>query len=129
MDMRKKGMLSSADEYQDLYDTATDNIRWYDVKNEERMFHSSDKADAFNMDVYIGFMGDDPEWKVGGTIKRYDPSATMQRMKTPTLICVGRFDRVAMPSIAGEIHRLIADSSLVIFEKSSHSPWVEETDL
>jgi proline iminopeptidase len=90
------------------------------------MFRSHDPADDFNLDVYLGFMGTDPEWKVGGTMKGYDPSPLMRRMTTPTLICVGRFDRVAMPSIASEINRLIRGSRLVVFEKSSHRPWIEE---
>ena len=128
MEMRRKGMLSSVDEYQDLYGTATRDFYWYDVANASKMFRSGDSADGFNSEIYFGMIGSDPEWKVGGTMKGYDPSKAMRQMKTPTLIIVGRADRVAPPSISAQIRDLIPNSRLEYFDKSGHRPWVEEPD-
>lgn len=126
--MRQGGMLTSADSYQDTYGSAIGNIYWYDPSNQQKMFRSGDPVDGFNVDVYTSVIGDDPEWLVGGSMKGYDPSRAMQRMTTPTLICVGRFDRVALPAVALEMNRLIPDSRLVVFEESGHRPWVEEPE-
>ncbi|MBI1755826.1 MAG: alpha/beta hydrolase, partial [Fimbriimonas ginsengisoli] len=55
----------------------------------------------------------------------------MKNLRVPVLICVGRWDRVAIPKASWEIKQLLPaeTSHLRIFEKSGHRPWVEETDL
>ena len=92
--------------------------------------HFPGKADAENNDVYLAMIGDDPEWRVGGTMKNYDPRARMRTLHVPTLVCVGRYDRVALPKIAYEMKNLLpaATSTLAIFNESGHRPWVEETN-
>ena len=93
------------------------------------MFRSGDKVDGLNNAIYFAMVGDDPEWRVGGTMKGYDPRPKMKNLTVPTLICVGRFDRVALPEIAQEIKDdLPAHSSqLAVFEHSGHYPWIEES--
>ena len=44
----------------------------------------------------------------------------------PTLVAVGRHDWICPVDQAEEIHRLVAHSRLAIFERSGHSPQVEE---
>ncbi len=44
------------------------------------MYHSGDKADGLNFDIYFAMIGDDPEWKVGGTMKGYDPRPRMKNL-------------------------------------------------
>ncbi|MBC8101229.1 MAG: alpha/beta fold hydrolase [Cytophagales bacterium] len=130
MALRKTGVKSSAAEYGEIYSTPTDDLYWYDTTNAARMFRANDPpGTGFNNAVYLAMLGDDPEWKVGGTMKAYDPRPRMKTLAgLPTLICVGRSDRVATPGIAWELNRLIPASRLVIFEKSGHRPWVEESD-
>jgi len=130
MQLRKHGVKSGADEYGDLYGKTELDIYWRDPDMESQLYRSGDKADASNSDVYLSFIGDDPEWQVGGTMKRYDPRSRMQSLAVPTLVCVGRYDRVGTPKIAGEIKAALpaASSRLVVFERSGHRPWVEETD-
>ncbi len=48
-------------------------------------------------------------------------------LKMPTLIITGRFDRVAMPKYALEFKRYAPQAQFVMFEKSGHFPFVEET--
>ena len=130
MALRRRGVKTGADAYESLYGDATDDLYWYNPENAAKMYHSGDKADRLNFDVYLAMIGDDPEWTVGGTMKGYDPRPGMKTLTVPTLICVGRFDRVSQPVIAQEIKNALPPQSarLVVFERSGHRPWVEETD-
>jgi proline iminopeptidase len=130
MQLRTRGVKSSADEYGELYGKTELDIYWRDPDMESKLYQSGDKADASNSDVYLSFIGDDPEWQVGGSMKRYDPRSRMQSLTVPTLVCVGRYDRVGTPKIASEIKAALpaASSKLLVFERSGHRPWVEETD-
>ena len=131
MALRRQGVKTGTEAYEDLYGTATDDLYWYNPENAVKMYHSGDKADRINLDVYLAMIGDDPEWTVGGTMKGYDPRRRMKTLFVPTLICVGRFDRVALPKVAQEMKEALPPQSsrLIVFEHSGHRPWVEETDL
>jgi len=59
---------------------------------------------------------------------RYDIRAELGRIACPTLVAVGRHDYICPVDQAEEIHRLIPHSELAVFEKSGHSPQVEERD-
>ncbi len=129
--LRKKGVKTGDGDYEDLYGPTVDDLYWFNPDNAAKLFHSGDKADGLNFDVYLAMLGDDPEWKVGGTLRGYDPRPAMKSLTVPTLICVGRFDRVACPFIAQQIKDALpaASSRLVFFERSGHRPWLEEPDL
>lgn len=129
LDLRKKGVMSNADEYGDLYGSAFADLYFYDPAAGGKLFRSGMKEDGFNPDVYTGMIGDDPEWKVGGTMKKFDPRTKMKGFKMPVLICVGRYDRVAVPKVSQEMNDLIPGSKIAYFDKSGHRPWLEETDL
>ncbi|AIY39469.1 Alpha/beta hydrolase fold [Collimonas arenae] len=130
MQMRARGVKSGAPEYGDLYGETELDIYWRDPDMESKLYRSDDPADGSNSNVYLSFIGDDPEWQVGGTMKGYDPSPRMKNLTVPTLVFVGRYDRVGTPKIAGEIKAALpaASSKLVVFERSGHRPWVEESD-
>jgi proline iminopeptidase len=59
---------------------------------------------------------------------RYDCRPELARIVAPTLIAVGRHDWICPVDQAEEIHRLVARSRLAIFERSGHSPQVEERE-
>jgi proline iminopeptidase len=59
----------------------------------------------------------------------YDVKPALPDLTCPTLVTVGRRDWVTPVSSAQAIASLIPDSKLVIFEKSGHSPQIEEFDL
>lgn len=56
----------------------------------------------------------------------YDCRAELPRIACPTLVVVGRHDWICPVDQAEEIHRLVPGSELAIFERSGHSPQVEE---
>jgi proline iminopeptidase len=128
--MRKKGIKTGSDQYENLYGSTVGDLYWYNPDNESKLFHSGDPLDGLNGDVYLAMIGDSPEWSVTGTMRGYDPTKLMKSCTIPTLICVGRYDRVATPQIAQMIKDALptSTSQLVVFEKSGHRPWIEQSD-
>lgn len=59
----------------------------------------------------------------------YDLKPLLPTVPCPTLVTVGRADWVTTVESSETIASLIPNSKLVIFEKSGHSPQVEEFDL
>lgn len=58
----------------------------------------------------------------------YDVRDRLKDIKVPVLITVGRYDWITPPVASEEIHSLLPNSELVIFENSGHSPQIEEND-
>ena len=68
-------------------------------------------------------------WAFTENMPRYDLKDQLPGITCPTLITVGRHDWITPVECSEKIHELIPDSQLVVFEKSGHSPQVEEADL
>lgn len=69
------------------------------------------------------------EFTIIGTIKDWDITDQLHKIKIPTLVTVGKYDEVT-PNVAELIHKNIEGSRLKVFEKSSHlTMWEEERDL
>jgi proline iminopeptidase len=62
-------------------------------------------------------------------LPHYDLKPQLPSVSVPTLITVGRTDWITPVSCSQTIADLIPDSELVIFEKSGHSPQIEEAEL
>jgi proline iminopeptidase len=89
--------------------------------------------DAFNRAVagmgkesYEAMWGPN-EFTTTGVLKDFDRSARLGELKLPMLFLAGRYDE-ATPESAAYYRSLAPGSELVIFEKSSHMPQLEETD-
>jgi len=61
-------------------------------------------------------------------MKHYDLKPHLPSIRVPTLIIVGRHDWITPVECSEEIHRLIPNSRLEIFENSGHSPQLEEPE-
>lgn len=61
-------------------------------------------------------------------IHTYDLKAALPSITCPTLVTVGRTDWITPVECSEVIARLVPDSRLVIFEKSGHSPQIEEAE-
>jgi len=59
---------------------------------------------------------------------RYDARPELGRIRCPALVLVGRHDWIRPVPQAEEIQRSVAGARLVVFERSGHSPHVEERD-
>jgi proline iminopeptidase len=77
-------------------------------------------------EVYLMMNGPN-EFTISGTIKSYDRTSRLAEIKSPTLFICGRYDE-ASPEATEIYHRALPGSEMVIFEKSSHTPFLEETD-
>jgi proline iminopeptidase len=61
-------------------------------------------------------------------VRDYNLTARLGSVTAPTLIIVGREDVFTPPSQAERIHKGIPGPELLVFEKSGHSPYVEEPE-
>jgi proline iminopeptidase len=59
----------------------------------------------------------------------YDIKQQLPRITCPTLVTVGRSDWITPVESSRTIVELIPDARLVVFEKSGHSPQIEEAEL
>jgi proline iminopeptidase len=64
----------------------------------------------------------------GGFLQTFDLRPELASITAPTLILAGRHDWICPPEFSEEINRLIAGSELRVFEESSHSIRVDETE-
>ncbi|MEV6923332.1 alpha/beta hydrolase [Dactylosporangium sp. NPDC051485] len=62
-------------------------------------------------------------------IPAYDIKSQLHRITCPTLVTVGRDDWITPVASSKVIASLIPNARLVVFEKSGHSPQVEEAEL
>ena len=59
---------------------------------------------------------------------RYDCRPELARIACPALVAVGRHDWICPVDQSEEIHRLVPHATLAVFERSGHSPHVEERE-
>ena len=62
-----------------------------------------------------------------GRLKDWDVRHRLGEIQVPTLITSGRYDE-STPALNETLHRGIAGSEWVIFEHSSHTAHIEETE-
>jgi proline-specific peptidase len=77
-------------------------------------------------DVYHAMQGPN-EWTTTGALKGWDTRDRLHEIDVPTLVIRGRYDMCTEP-IAAELVKGIQGARLEIFEKSSHTPVLEESD-
>lgn len=62
------------------------------------------------------------------SVPRFDVRSRLCEVDAPTLVAVGRHDPICPVEESEEIHRLVKDSELAIFEKSGHNPPADEPE-
>ena len=77
-------------------------------------------------DVYRAMQGPN-EWTTTGALKGWDTRDRLQEIDMPTLVVRGRYDMCTEP-IAAELVNGIKGAREVVFEASSHTPALEESD-
>ncbi len=80
--------------------------------------------DQISVPVY-GHMNGPNEFTIVGTIRDWDVSGQLSRIRVPTLVTGGRYDEVS-PAVARQIADGIPGAELATFEKSAHLPFWEE---
>jgi L-proline amide hydrolase len=77
-------------------------------------------------DVYLAMQGPN-EWTMTGALKGWDTRDRLDEIDLPTLVVRGRYDMCTEP-IAAELVNGIEGAREVVFEESSHTPALEESD-
>lgn len=62
-------------------------------------------------------------------IQIFDVTKKLTLISTPTLIMCGKYDVQCPLTYSIEMNELIPDSRLVVFNKSNHYPFLEESDI
>ncbi len=89
-----------------------------------------DPAAAGNMswDLYREMWGSHGEFVVDGNLKSVEYTERLASIKVPTLILVGDHDECD-PSLAEAMHARIAGSKIVVFPKTGHMTFIDQTGL
>jgi proline iminopeptidase len=90
------------------------------------LFYDPEHRDAFLAAVTSYRYSSDVNRALNSDLARFDLGPELLKFHLPTLVISGRFDANVAPSTANSIHRAIAGSRFVIFEKSGHLPFFEE---
>ena len=117
-------MRSLADEYQELFDEVLERLEWAEPERRPRL--GGDDADAPNVEVYAGVVGDDPEWEVTGTMAGFDPG--LSAVSAPTLVVSGRWDGLTSPALAAQAAAALPNARLEVLERCAHRPWAERPE-
>jgi proline iminopeptidase len=129
--LRANKVKSTDNRYSKLLSVGSD-MYWYDLKKRKTMrkVRTGDKRDGSNMQVYFDIIGDDPEWQVNGTLSGLQVESKLKAFNVPTLIIGGRHDKITTPEIVHRLYSMMPKNiaTKVMFEKSGHWPWVEETE-
>ncbi|PZA06321.1 MULTISPECIES: alpha/beta fold hydrolase [unclassified Meiothermus] len=65
-------------------------------------------------------------WAFSRNQPHYDLTSRLSEIRVPVLVTVGRHDWITPLEASQELHRLLPNSELVVFEHSGHSPHMEE---
>ena len=79
-----------------------------------------------NKDVYEAMWGPN-EWTITGALDGWDVRARLPELKVPTLVLRGAHD-LSTPAISKTLLDGIPHAREVVFEESSHTPVIEETE-
>ena len=114
-----------APEYEAALDAA---YREHVCRTEEYPSPVRSTFERINQDVY-GLMWGPNEYVLLDTarLRGWDVRDRLPEIETPTLVLSGEHDEIA-PDIARDIADRVPDSSLHVFEESSHMPFWEEPD-
>ena len=126
--LRARGVVASAQEMQQAYlDQFLTMMGLFYFHDPLRVQDIVFTEDTFNPAVYYQLVGPDADFVIGGDIAPLDFGDAMSTTTMPLLILAGRFDGVVFPTLVREFLRYRRDAEWVVFERSGHFPFMEET--
>jgi len=106
---------------QDLKERWAEIIPLYDFNYDPVKSNAAVEAGIYRHEAH--------NWCFLYNMPNYDLRPQLPSVTCPTLVTVGRTDWVTPVSYAETIADLVPNAKLVVFEKSGHSPQIEEFDL
>lgn len=126
MIIRRQGMHSSSAAHQRLYAKVHPGTFYYFDASNIKGFPTD--SVSFNPDVYYTIAGDDADFLIAGDMGEIDFRPRLKELSMPVLVLAGRFDRVALPKFSVQFKEYAPQAAFVMFEKSGHEPFIEETE-
>lgn len=123
--LRDKGFVSSSPEHQEAYALPSSLLYYYDGTNASKVRRDSL---IINTEVYYTLVGFDGDFIIGGDVSKLDFRQDLKNLNMPVLIIEGRYDRVAIPKWSVKFKEYAPQAEFVMFEKSGHAPYIEETE-
>jgi proline iminopeptidase len=122
--LRDQGFVSSSPEHQEAYALPSSLLYYYDGTNASKVRRDSL---IMNTEVYYTLVGFDGDFIIGGDVSKLDFRQDLKNLNMPVLIIEGRYDRVAIPKWSVKFKEYAPQAEFVMFEKSGHAPYIEET--
>lgn len=127
--LRAKGYLASSPELQQAYLGYIDRmLELFYVYNPDSAKQIPWNEHNFNPDVYYGTIGADADFRIASPLAESDYSTALNAMPAPLLVMVGRRDGVVLPRLARHFVAAVPKTQFLVFEKSGHYPFMEETN-
>jgi len=124
--VREQGVVSGDKIHQDIYSCVPYGFLYaYNPENFNRI-NRKPYPNFNNTKLYYQMVGRDGDFIVESDIGTFDYRKQLKDLKMPILIYAGRYDRVAVPWMEVEYKEYCPQAKFVMFEKSGHSPQVEE---
>jgi proline iminopeptidase len=92
------------------------------------LFYAPEKREAFLAQASAFVYKPEINQTLNTDLHRFDLGPELPKFRFPTLVVTGRYDINVAPSVAYKIHRAIPGSRFLVFEKSGHLPFFEESD-
>jgi proline iminopeptidase len=123
--VRAQGLSTCTKQYRDANNVPSPLLYFYSGPNANKLRESGGTE---NNDVYCAIAGDDADFLISGSIGKLDFRPDLNKLPMPILILAGRYDRVSIPHWSLQYKRYIPQGQFVMFERSGHFPFVEETE-
>ena len=123
--LRAKGVKSTAPEMMQVSPDLFALLFFYQRDNAGTLVPPSDST--LNSDISISIMGKDMDFELSGEAANFDWHAGLKSLRLPILILNGRADLVVTPRQAEQLAKAAPGAKLVIFERSGHFSFAEET--
>jgi proline iminopeptidase len=127
--LRQQGLIESDPRMQAAYfDRFLEQFALFFFHDHARAKQIVFDETTFNTEEYFAICGADCDFRVGSVMAALDFREAIARLSFPVLVLSGRADGIVRPMFADEYGRAVPRARVVLFEKSGHLPFVEETE-
>lgn len=125
--LRALGYLSTDKPLQDVYgDFPVKYIYYHNTALTQNV--PEEKYRGWAPDVYAQIIGPDGDFDVSGSMINQDYRRQLKDVTAKTLVIAGRYDGVSTPEWAVQYKTYMPQAQFVMFEQSSHNPYLEEPE-